>query len=128
MRKEKTGMRAYENILFTRPSNGIYFSYSMVEEAIQQMEDMPDAIVCENDDIAKCAAMALLHRDAELAKRTIITGFDNMIEDDFFKNDIITVEVRIEELGRRLVKSVVDRVRDPRLGIVFATLSTYPKI
>lgn len=117
-----------ENILFTRPSNGIYFSYSMVEEAIQQMEDIPDAIVCENDDIAKCAAMALLHRDAELVKRTIITGFDNMIEDDFFKNDIITVEVRIEELGRRLVKSVVDRVRDPRLGIVFATLSTYPKI
>lgn len=116
-----------ENMLFTRPSNQIYFGYSMVEEVIQKMKVVPDAIVCENDDIAKYTALALLQRDPELAKRTVITGFDNTIEEDFFKKDIVTVDVRVEELGRRLVKSVIDRVRDPRLGIVFATLSTYPK-
>ncbi len=92
------------------------------------MTFMPDAIVCENDDIAKYTALALLQKDPELARRMVITGFDNTIEEDFFKKDILTVDVKIEELGRRLVKSVIDRVRDPRLGIIFATLTTYPKL
>lgn len=117
-----------ERMLFTRPSNQIYFGYSMVEEVVQKMNTVPDAIICENDDIAKYTALALLQRDPELARKTVITGFDNTIEEDFFKKDIITVDVKVEELGRRLVKSVIDRVRDPRLGIVFATLSTYPKL
>lgn len=121
------GIQPDENMLFTRPSNQISFNYSMVEEVVQRMMTMPDAIVCENDDIAKYTALALLQRDSELARKTVITGFDNTIEEDFFKKDILTVDVRIEELGRRLVKSVIDRVRDPRLGIVFGTLTTYPK-
>lgn len=117
-----------EDMLFTRPANQIYFGYSMVEEVIQTLKKVPDAIVCENDDIAKYTALALLQRDPELARKTVITGFDNTIEEDFFKKDILTVDVKIEELGRRLVKSVIDRVRDPRLGIIFATLTTYPKL
>lgn len=117
-----------EDMLFTRPSNQIYFGYSMVEEVIRKLKDVPDAIVCEDDDIAKYTALALLQRNPELARKTVITGFDNTIEEDFFKKDILTVDVNIEELGRRLVKSVIDRVRNPRLGIIFATLTTYPKL
>ena len=45
---------------------------------------------------------------------------------DFFKKDILTVDVRIEALGRRLVKSVVDRIKDPDLDNTFVTLATYP--
>ena len=125
---DQHNIRPDEGMLFTRPSNHTYFSYSMVEEVIRRMTFMPDAIVCENDDIAKYTALALLQKDPELARRMVITGFDNTIEEDFFKKDILTVDVKIEELGRRLVKSVIDRVRDPRLGIIFATLTTYPKL
>ncbi len=121
------GIQPAESLLFTSPSNKVYFHYSMVEEVVQKMNEIPDAIVCENDDIAKYTALALLQRNPELAKNTVITGFDNTIEEDFFKKDILTVDVKVDELGRRLVKSVVDRVKDPRLGIVFATLTTYPK-
>jgi LacI family transcriptional regulator len=38
----------------------------------------------------------------------------------------VTVDVRIEELGRRLVKSVLDRVKNPTMDISFTTLATYP--
>lgn len=117
-----------QRMMFTRPSNQVYFGYSMVEEVMEQMPEMPDAIICENDDIAKCAALVLLRKDPALAERMVITGFDNTIEEDFFKKDILTVEVRIEELGRRLVKSVVDRIKDPSLDIAFVTLATYPQI
>ena len=117
-----------ERLMMTRPSNNVYFGYSNVEEAIARMPYLPEAIICENDDIAKCVAMILMQKDPMLAQKTIITGFDNTIEDEFFKKDIITVDVHIEELGRRLVKSVIDRVKDPRMDIAFVTLATYPMI
>ena len=98
----------------------------MVEEAVEQMPFIPDAIICENDDIAKYTATVLLRKDPMLAEKTVITGFDNTIEPDFFKKDIITVDVRIEALGRRLVKSVADRIKDPSMDICFVTLATYP--
>lgn len=120
------GIQLDDAMQFTRPSNQTYFSYGMVEEAINRMPYMPDAIICENDDIAKCVALVLVQRDPDLARRMVITGFDNTIEEDFFKKDIITVEVRIEELGKRLVRSLIDRVKNPQMDIAFVTVATYP--
>lgn len=54
-------------------------------------------------------------------------GFQQHIGIRFFKNDIVTVDVRIEEMGRRLVKSVVDRVNNPTIDLAFHTLATYPR-
>lgn len=124
----KYGIEPDQSMMFTHPSNQAYFNYGMVEEAINQMPSIPDAIVCENDDIAKFAATVLLRRSPALAERTVITGFDNTIEEDFFKQDILTVDVRIEELGKRLVKSVADRIKDPALDTAFVTITTYPKL
>lgn len=117
-----------ENMLFTKPSDQTYFSYSMVEEVIGKMPVVPEAIVCENDDIAKYVATALMRKNPQLAMDMVITGFDGTVEKDFFKTDIITVEVRKEELGRRLVKTVLDRVKNPDLDKSFITISTYPRI
>lgn len=113
---------------YTCPVNQESFSYAEVEEVVNNMPYIPDAVVCEDDDVAKHVALALLQRDAQAAKNTVITGFNNTLEPDFFKNDIITVDVRIEEIGRRLVKSVVDRVKSPTMDLSFITITTYPKI
>ena len=113
---------------FTRPANKISFSYSMIEEVINRLPYAPDAFICEDDDVAKNVALVLLQKDPELAKSVVITGFNDIIESDFFRNDIITVGVRMEELGRRLVKSVVDRVNNPDMDISFTTIATYPKL
>ena len=78
--------------------------------------------------MAKNVALALLQKDPLAARKTVITGFNNTIEPDFFKRDILTVEVRMEELGKRLVKSVMDRVKDPTMDVSFTTIATYPKI
>ena len=117
-----------EKMQFTHPANHINFSYAMVEEAMNQMMYVPDAIICEDDDVAKNVALALLQKDPLAARKTVITGFNNTIEPDFFKRDILTVEVRMEELGKRLVKSVMDRVKDPTMDVSFTTIATYPKI
>lgn len=114
-------------IQYTHPLNQESFSYAAVEEVIGSMPYIPDAIVCEDDDVAKHVSLALLQRDAQAVKSTVITGFNNTLESDFFKNDIITVDVRIEEMGRRLVKSVVERVKNPTMDLSFNTLVTYPR-
>lgn len=117
-----------ERMQYTCPVNHESFSYAAVEEVVKNMTYIPDAIVCEDDDVAKHVSLALLQRDAQAAKNIVITGFNNTLEPDFFKNDIITVDVRIEEIGRRLVKSVVDRVKCPTMDLSFITITTYPKI
>ncbi len=113
-------------IQYTNPGAQDCFSYAVVEEIVNNMPYIPDAIVCEDDDVAKNVSLALLQRDAQAVKNTVITGFNNTLESDFFKNDIVTVDVRIEEMGRRLVKSVVDRVNNPTMDLAFHTLATYP--
>lgn len=117
-----------ESLQFTHPSNQVSFSYAMVDEVIKNMPYMPDAIICEDDEVAKNVALALLHRDAKAVQKMVITGFNNVIEPDFFKKDILTVEVRMEELGKRLVKSVIDRAKNPSMDITFTTIVAYPKL
>lgn len=117
-----------ERLQYTRPSNNIGFGYAMVEEVVRDMPYIPEAIICEDDDVAKHAALAILQRDPQAVRNVLITGFNNTVEQDFFKNDIITVDVRIEEMGRRLVKSVIDRIKCPTMDASFTTISTYPKL
>ena len=117
-----------ERLQFTRPSNNSCFNFSMVEEVINMIPYMPDAFICEDDDVAKNLALALLQKDPKLASEIVITGFNDIIEPDFFKKDIISVTVKMEELGKRLVKSVIDRVHEPEMDIAFMTLTTYPKV
>jgi LacI family transcriptional regulator len=124
----QSGIQLDPNLQYTRPRNSISFSYAMVEEVVKNMPYIPDAIICEDDDVAKHVALALLQRDPYAVKSVVITGFNNTIEPDFFKNDIVSVDVRIEALGRRLVKSVLDRVKNPAMDIAFTTLATYPKL
>jgi LacI family transcriptional regulator len=122
----QSGIQLDPNMQFTRPLNNISFSYAMVEDVIKNMTYLPDAIICEDDDVAKHVALAILQRNPQAVRNIVITGFNNTIEPDFFKNDIVTVNVRIGELGRRLVKSVLDRVKNPDMDISFTTLATYP--
>lgn len=115
------------NLQYTRPSNNISFSYAMVEEVVKNMPYIPEAFICEDDDVASHVSLALLQRDPQAVRHVLITGFNNTLDPDFFKHDIITVDVRIEELGRRLVKSVADKVKCPTMDISFTTIATYPR-
>ena len=42
--------------------------YAVVEEIVQNMPYIPDAIVCEDDDVAKNVSLALLQRDAQAVR------------------------------------------------------------
>ncbi len=103
-----------------------YYNYGAVEEVIGKMAEIPDVIICANDDIAKFVASALIKIDMRLAQRVRLIGFDNTIEEDFFKQDILTVHIRKEELGRRLIRTTVEKIENPGLDHAFIMVATYP--
>ena len=114
------------NLLFTEYRKDCYYNYSVVEAVIQEMPYIPEVIVCANDDIAKYAATALMKSSAQVAASTTLIGFDNTIERDFFKQDILTVDVHKEEVGRRIIKATIEQIECPELDHVLITIATYP--
>lgn len=117
-----------ENLQYTRPADNARFSYSMVEKVVYDMPYVPDAVICGDDDVAKNVSLVLRHKDMQAVKKVVITGFNNTLGEDFFKKDILTVDVRAEEIGRRLVKSLLDRVKCTSMDFSFVTIAAYPKI
>lgn len=114
------------DLLFTKYRKDCYFNYSVVEAVIQEMPYIPEVIVCANDDIAKYAATALMKISTEVAMKTTLIGFDNTIERDFFRQDILTVDVHKEEVGRRIIKATIDQIEHPELDHMLITIATYP--
>lgn len=123
---EENGIEADSRLLITGREESGYYSYGIVEEIVHSMPYMPEVFVCINDDVAKYVASALLKVKMQLAMDTIIIGFDNTIEADFFKQDIMTVDIHKEEVGRRLVKTTLDQIQNPRLDNAIITVATYP--
>lgn len=122
------GIRVNDNDLYTRPEKESYFDYNEVAGILGKLLRLPDAIICENDDVAQNVALWAYKNSAQNGMNTVITGFENTITNDFIRQDILTVEVRMEELGKRLVASIVDRIKNPKQDISFVTVATYPKI
>lgn len=117
-----------QDYIFTKPVEGNSFTYGHVQEIVNGMDQIPDAIICEDDEVAMNVALALLERNPTAVGKTVITGFNGTIPKDFFKKDILTVEVHMEEAGKRLVESVVEKIINPKRDVSFVTLMTYPKI
>ena len=122
----RNGIALDPNMLITQSTKDSYYNYSVVKEVIQAMPYIPEVIVCANDDIAKFVASILMKKDMELAMKTTLIGFDNTIEEEFFKQDILTVDIRKEEVGRRLIKTTVDQIYNPNLDNAIITVATYP--
>ena len=95
---------------YTAKVEGDYYDYAVVEQLVNEMESYPEVYVCANDAIAKNIATALYKKDPVQEARLVLTGFDHTVEPSFFRQDIYSVDVNKEDLGRRLAKSVLDRI------------------
>ncbi|NTV79273.1 MAG: LacI family transcriptional regulator, partial [Clostridiales bacterium] len=117
-----------KNMLFIEKAQHSYYDYQVVENLVYSMKELPEVFVCTNDDIARYVATALMKKDLKKALEMVLIGFDNTVEPEFFKSDIMTVEIHKEEVGRRLVKTTLDKVKDKKMDNAMITLSTYPII
>lgn len=123
----KNGIEPEKRYCYTDKVEGDYYDYAVVERLVNEMESFPEVYVCANDAIAKSVASALYKRSPELEARLVLTGFDHTIEPGFFRQDIYSVDVNKEDLGRRLAKSVLDRIHEP-MEHALITVRSYPDL
>ena len=115
-----------KRLIFTEKVQDDYYNYSVIENLVNGLPNMPEVFVCTNDDIAKYVAISLSKVDEKLAEEVVLIGFDNTIEETFFKKGIITANVRKEALGRKLVRSLMDQIDYPDKDFELTAIATYP--
>lgn len=108
---QKRGLKPKERFCFTGQVPCDYYDYHEVERIMEGMEDYPEVFVCANDAIAKYIACALHKKDPEREEKLVLIGFDHTVEPGFFRQNIYSVNVNKEDLGRRLAKSVLDQIQ-----------------
>lgn len=123
---EEAHINRKEQIMMREDAPDNFYSYATIEGFINSLKQIPDTFVCTNDDIAKFVATALFNRSPELVTKTTIIGFDKTVEQGFLKSDILTVEIKKEAAGRRLVQTLLQRIDRPDMDFAVISLATYP--
>ncbi len=93
--------------------------------ALDQLPDLPEAIVCANDESASKFATILMQRGVRIPEDVAITGYDND-EYDAFTPFFTTVDCNAYHLGKRMVQQLIWRMSHPDSPPETITVSSTP--
>ena len=93
--------------------------------ALDSYPDIPEAIVCANDDSAFRISNLLMERGLKIPDDVAITGFDND-EFDAFAPFFTTVDCNAFILGKRMVQQLIWRINHPDAPFETITISSTP--
>lgn len=85
---------------------------------------LPTALFCANDSIALHVYKVLQELDIRIPDDISVTGFDNIEDSYLLKPTLTTIDVAKEELGKRAVRSLLNRIdlkTSPKEKIVVAS-------
>lgn len=68
--------------------------------------DIPEAIVCANDSMAVTAGRFLQSKGYRIPEDIVITGFDGIMEAEYFVPPITTCTKDYEEMGRKIIEVI----------------------
>lgn len=103
------------DMIAIRSVPGRYYQMEEIEEYLDGLKQMPEAIVCANDAIAFLIIRALRNRGLAVPQDVAVTGFDNQEELAGLDAFLTTVKVGNAELGKRLVWQLMFRMEHPEL-------------
>ncbi|PLT45318.1 LacI-family transcriptional regulator [Paenibacillus pasadenensis] len=86
-------------------------------------DELPDAFVCANDDIAAELLKLLLQRGVDVPGRCRVAGIDNIEGSAWTRPPLTTMDLGKEQLGQRAVEALERRIARPsapveRVGLV----------
>ena len=87
----------------------------VITDTIAEQAEFPSAIVCANDRSAIIAIKQLSRMGVRVPDDIAITGFDDISESTIVEPNLTTVHVFPEELGRRAVLALLQRIEHPHL-------------
>ena len=109
---EQAGIGLKPEIVMPDVQSSHFYSPATFESIVEGYGELPEAVVCGNDQIAMFLTKALRKKGIRVPQDVAVTGFDNDEEgmlDPFFT----TVHVDAKWLGRRMVQCFLWRMQHP---------------
>lgn len=110
---QEAGLEMDRSIVFTEHVPERYYAREEVEDAINRMPFIPDAIVCANDDIAKDVYFVLKEKNIIIPRDVAVIGFDDKEEAEIMSPSLTTVHTPNTNIGVRLVQQLLWRMDNP---------------
>lgn len=111
---KEAGIEPDESMIVNKHMPKRYYTPEEVAQAMGRMKELPEAIVCANDDIALDVIRYLKARGYRVPEDVAVTGYDNVEEmAQVVEPFLTTVRVGNQRLGKRLVKQLLTRIENP---------------
>jgi LacI family transcriptional regulator len=88
-----------------------------LEDKKKKGEQLPTVLYCANDSIAIHVYKVLNELGIKVPDEMSVTGFDNIEDSYLLKPTLTTIDVPKEELGRRAIKALLNRIDDKNASI-----------
>lgn len=118
------GIEPEEQYLITRHVEHKYYKQEEVNAELEKLKELPEAIVCANDDIAKDVMLWLKRRGIKVPEEVAVTGFDDKEEVELLSPALTTVHIGNQRMGRRLVQQLIWRIDNMDLPKEIITINT----
>ncbi len=94
------------------------------EKLLADRGDLPDAVVCANDQMAIGVLQALARGGVRVPEQLAVTGFDDIFPGSLFDPSLTTVHQPMRLLGERACARLLDRIARPDLPTQVELLPT----
>lgn len=103
-----------------------YYSKDSIEEGLEAMKELPDALVCANDYIALVVIQYCKAHHIQVPQRLAVTGFDNKRECMIIEPHITSVNTTNRRIGFRVAEQLLWRIGNPSMHTEIITIATEP--
>jgi LacI family transcriptional regulator len=94
------------------------------EKLLADRSELPDAIVCANDQMAIGVLQALARGGVSVPEELSVTGFDDIFPGSLFDPSLTTIHQPMRLLGERACSRLLDRIARPDLPTTVELLPT----
>lgn len=108
----QAGVELDPRIVLADVKSSNFYEDRVFEKIVESYAQLPEAVVCGNDMIAKFLTQTLRRKGIRVPEDVAVTGFDND-EDGMLEPFFTTVHVDAKWLGRRMVQCFLRRMQFP---------------
>jgi DNA-binding LacI/PurR family transcriptional regulator len=92
---------------------GVTGDYRAMANALLSQDAMPEAFVCESDEVALALMDELRHLGVEVPGQVAVTGFDGLVAGRIASPQLTTVRQPMTAIGVEAVKILIDSIERP---------------
>ena len=107
------GIRFKESGFRSGNANSEAEGYRVMKEWLRE-KDLPEAIVCGNDDLAFGALKAVRGSGKKIA----VTGFDDNARAKSFRPPLTTVRQPLKQMGKDAVDILLHQIKEPSVRLI----------